>query len=447
MIRSLAILLLSCACINLQAQVNIITTIAGKDTASGFTGDGGPAIAAKLNNPENLCLDSFGNMYIADASNHRVRKITASTGIITTIAGNGLMGYSGDGIAATSASLFFPTGICIDTLGDVFISDVLNYRIRKIAASTGIITTVAGNGNNGSSGDGGLAVDAEFGGVTGICLDRNGNIYLADNDNNKIRKVEISTGKITTIAGTGGAGYIGDGGLAINAKLNQPGQPFIDISGNIIFTDIINNVVRKVDILTGVITTIAGTGIQGYSGNGGPAINADLNQPAGLYIDNENNMLISEYWTGTIRKIDAATGNITTIAGTGTIGYSGDGGPALDAKLAPVGIWVDKYGELLIADEGNHVIRKVNNAVGVKPNTLKGELKVFPNPAKDELQITGVTENTKYRMLNIAGMCLQHGTLHDGDNILSMQYFAPGIYILEVTAPDGERSMNRVVKE
>ena len=216
MIRIVFILFLTCACLQPfegQAQVNIITTIANQDTIRGFGGDNAPAIDAKLNRPESLCVDKYNNIYIADAVNNRIRKINTSTGIITTVAGcSDTIGFAGDSGLAINAKLNSPEGIFTDSIGDIYFTDAGNGRVRKVTISTGIITTVAGIDSAGYNGDGILAINAELNAPSGLCLDKSGNIYIADYQNQRVRKVDVASGIISTVAGTGIIGYTGDNG-------------------------------------------------------------------------------------------------------------------------------------------------------------------------------------------------------------------------------------------
>ncbi|MFC1824061.1 SMP-30/gluconolactonase/LRE family protein [Thermodesulfobacteriota bacterium] len=315
-------------------QTGIITTVAGTGSA-GFSGDGGPADSAKLNYPRFICGDTSGNIYIADDHNHRIRKIDGDTGDITTVAGSGTQGYNGDDIAATSANLNYPNAVWVDGLGNIYIGDEQNHRIRKVDGETGIITTVAGTGTAGYSGDGAAATSAKLflQRDVGVWADDDGNIYIADNGNHCIRKVDGGTGDITTVAGTGSAGYSGDGAAATSAELNYPNGVWVDDDGNIFIADQSNHCIRRVDESTGDISTIAGTGTAGYSGDGGPSPNAQLNAPHIAWTDAGGDLYIADTGNNRIRKVDSQTGIITTIAGTGTAGYGGDLGPALSAQF------------------------------------------------------------------------------------------------------------------
>jgi len=329
---------------------NVITTLAG-DGFSHFSGDGGPAINSELNNPRGLAVDSAGNLYIADSDNHRVRKISNTA--ITTVAGNGDFSFGGDGGPATSAQLASPRGVGVDSAGNLYIADYDNYRVRKV--SNGLITTVAGNGTFNFGGDGGPATSAQLSVPTGVAVDSAGNLYIADQQNNRVRKV--SNGVITTVAGGGSS--LGDNGPATSAQLSPYGLA-VDNTGNLYIADISNNRIRKVS--NGVITTVAGNGMQGGGGDGGPATSAQLSFPTGVAVDSIGNLYIADNFNNRIRKV--SNGVITTVAGNGTQGGGGDGGPAISAQLStPYGVAVDSAGNLYIADYGNSGVRKVSNGV------------------------------------------------------------------------------------
>ena len=331
-----------------------ITTFVGTEEY-GFGGDGGPATQARLNDPFSVAVDSAGSLYIADTGNHRIRKVD-STRTITTFVGGVFFG--GDGGPATQARLAAPSGAAVDSAGNLYIVDSSNHRIRKVD-STGTITTVAGTGESGFSGDGGPATQARLAAPSGAAVDSAGNLYIVDSSNHRIRKVD-STGTITTFAGTGEVGFSGDGGPAIQAQLDTPGGVAVDSTGNLYIADTGNHRIRKVDS-TGTITTFAGTGEYGFDGDGGSASQARLTLPTGVGVDSTGNLYIADTGNHSIRKVDS-TGTITTIAGMGELGFGGDGGPAMMAHLfTPFDVAVDSTGNLYIADNSNHRIRKVDS--------------------------------------------------------------------------------------
>ena len=275
----------------------IIYTVAGTNTA-GFAGDGGLATAAKLNWPYGIAFDNLDNLYIVDNLNHRIRKVDALTQTITTIAGNGTPAFSGDNGPATNASLYYPTNICIDKNRNVFIIDQLGARVRKID-TFGVITTFAGTGTTGYSGDGGPATAADIGVGPGMCIDAFDNMYLVAGP--KIRKVNINTGIINTIAGNGTSTYIGDG-IAATAAQFESYEIGVDYAGSLFITDIGNDRVYKIDT-SNIFHLVAGNGTQGFSGDGGLAIAAELFNPEGATIDKCGNLYIADDNNRRIRKV------------------------------------------------------------------------------------------------------------------------------------------------
>jgi len=335
----------------------IITTIAGNPGAPYIAGDGGPAVAAQLGNPEAITFDYAGNLYIADPAALCVRKIDTS-GMISTVVGSGAfgMGTAGDGGLATAAELQLPNSMAADGLGNLYIADTHNHAIRKITAD-GVIRTIAGQNVGIYGGDGGPATKAWLYSPQNVAFDTSGNIYIADQGNNRIRKIS-SDGTISTVAGNGNVGYAGDGGLATLAQLSYPSWVATDTAGNMFIADTNNHRIRKVNT-NGIITTVAGMGTSGFSGDGGTATMAQLNSPAGVAIDAAGNLYIADTNNNRIREV-LSNSTIVTLAGNGTKGYSGDGGNAADAQLAsPNGVAVDTAGNLYIADMANHRIRKV----------------------------------------------------------------------------------------
>ena len=335
-----------------------ITTFAGTGER-GSSGDGGPAIAAKLNLPGDVAVDATGNLYIADSRNHRIRRVDPS-GMITTIAGTGKQGFSGDGGPAVAAELSGPWGLAKDGNGNLYFSG--SERVRKVDPS-GIITTFAGSGISGPGGDGGPAVAAELSLPGGVAVDKVGNLYVADQGNHGIRRVD-SSGIINTVVGSRDNGFGGDGGPATAARLNLPGRLAVDGYGNLFVADLFNHRVRRVDAF-GNITTVSGTGERGFSGDGSPAVEAQLT-PVSVAVDVAGNLYIADRVNDRIRRVDPS-GTITTFAGSGERdsggerGFSGDGGPAIAAKLnLPADVAVDATENLYIADTENHRIRRVD---------------------------------------------------------------------------------------
>ncbi|HXF04152.1 MAG TPA: hypothetical protein VNM72_01900 [Blastocatellia bacterium] len=331
--------------------------------AGGGLGDGGPATAALLNLPYGLVSDSAGTLYIADTNNHRIRKVVASQGsdgttlTITTIAGTGQSGFSGDGGPAIEARLNFPRGLALDPQGNLYIADTNNHRIRRIDP-WGRITTVAGNGTPGFSGDGQPAVRAQLRFPLAVAVDAMGTLYIADAGNNRVRRVDAS-GIITTVAGTGERGSGGDDDTADKAQLHTPAALAFDKDGNLLIADTGNHKIRKIDFSTMKISTFAGKGTPAFSGDGGAAGAAELNTPFGLIADAKGNVFIADSANHRVRRVDA-TGNISTFVGSGTPGFGGDGlGAALATINFPTALALDPQGNLILADTFNHRIRKL----------------------------------------------------------------------------------------
>ncbi len=350
------------------ASAQQVTTFAGNGSAT-FSGDGGPAAQAALNTPDYVATDLAGNVYIADQSNNRVRKVD-SKGIITTVAGTGAAGFSGDGGPAVQAALNYVTGVCTDAAGNLYIDDLTNARVRKVDTS-GIITTVAGNGVQASTGDGGPATKASMYLPIRCAVDSLGNLFIADQAGHKIRKVDTS-GTITTFAGTGNhqgigspADFTGDGGPATAADLNNPTAIAFSLSGELYFSDQFNQRIRKVD-KNGIITTVTGTGTPTFSGDGGPATSAAVNYPGSIVFDQNGDMYFGDPGNNRIRKI--SNGIISTVAGTGGTGFLD--GPANAAVFNnSFGLAMDAAGNLYVADINNNRIRKLSGATtAVSPN-------------------------------------------------------------------------------
>jgi uncharacterized protein (TIGR03437 family) len=332
-----------------------ISTLAGNGVA-GFAGDAGPATAANLKFPAGVAFDSAGNMYIADSFNSRVRKVDKN-GVITTFAGTGDFGFSGDGGAPTQAVINRPYSLVFDPAGNLYIADTYNDSIRKITASSGLISTIAGF-QQGFGGDGGPASGASFDTPTGMVMDTAGNLYVADTNNHRIRKIGTD-GKISTFAGDGNAADFGDGGPATSASLNGPVGLALDKLGNLYIADSASHRIRKISP-DGTITTVAGNGIGGFGGDQGPATQANLYYPKGVAVDPLSGNLYIADWLNSRIRVVTPDGNIYTVAGNGQYDYYGDGGPATSAALKfPWSVTVDAVGNVYVADDENSTIRRL----------------------------------------------------------------------------------------
>jgi sugar lactone lactonase YvrE len=335
-----------------DAATGIITTVAGTGSG-GYSGDDGPATQAQLSSPRGVAVDGIGNLYIADSANHRIRKVDTS-GIITTIAGTGIPGFNPQDSIATTAQLSLPYGVAPDGLGNVYIADTSNAAIRMVDPA-GVIHTIAGNGSYGYTGDNGPAALAQLADPYGLALDRDGNLLIADSLNNVIRRISAATGTITTVAGTS-AGFAGDGGPATSAKLNVPGGVAVDAAGDIYICDSGNSRVRRVDA-GGTITTIAGGSATGFAGDGGPAADSLLHSPRGIASDERGNVYIADTSNQRIRRIDTSS-TITTVAGNGTSGA--DTSVATTTKLTPLGLAFDSHGNVYVTDTSNNRVGRID---------------------------------------------------------------------------------------
>lgn len=429
--------------LNLNGQN--IYAFAGTGTV-GFSGDGGPAISAQLNAPYRTALDASGSLIISDFLNHRIRKVNSS-GIITTIAGS-TQGYSGDGGSATLAQFNAPSGVAIDLSGNIYVTDYGNNVVRMINTS-GIISTIVGNGTAGFSGDGGNATLATLTNPYGITIDATGNLYIADTYNSRIRKITPS-GTITTIAGTNSVGFSGDGGLGVNASLNLPQEVAVDLSGNIYIADSQNHRIRKINT-SGVISTIAGNGVNGFSGDGSPATSAQLDTPVGVSIDGSGNIYIADLVNQRIRKINSL-GIISTIAGNGTIGNSGDGGAANLCQFSyPSGVTTDGLGNLFICDASNDRVREI--CVGTCLANIASFNKdgnfvfTYPNPVSNILNIASeqyFRDGTEIEITNYLGQTVLKSIFK---NEIDVSLISQGCYILKILTCDKQQFHSKFIKE
>ena len=356
---------------NLVREVSVaskvITTIAGANYAI-VTGDGGPATAAQLDSPVAEATDAAGDVFIVDENDNVIREINHATGLITTIAGNGALGFSGDGGPATAARFFNPDGIAVNAAGDVFIADSGNFRIREINHLTHVITTIAGTNTYGYNGDNILATAAELDSPSGLALDSAGNLFIADYYEDRIREISAATGIITTVAGNGSGGFFGDGGQATAAELRGPSSIAVDAAGDLFIADAANVRVREVNHATGIISTVAGNGTQGFTGDGGQATAAETN-PTGVAVDASGDLLIADGYNQRIREVNAASRTITTMAGGNHFGPLGNGGPATAAVFdLPQGLSLDASGDVLVADELNNEVRELVGPLTISVN-------------------------------------------------------------------------------
>jgi trimeric autotransporter adhesin len=450
-----------------QIETEIIYPFAGNGYGAGmgylyggYSGDGGPASSAEFDLPYSIVLDDSGNLYIADDANYRIRKINTS-GIITTIAGNGagagtlFAGYTGDGGPATDAELGDPGGLAIDKNGNIYFGDGSCERIRVVNTS-GIISTFAGNGIYGYSGDGGPATAAEIWNPFCIAVSSSGNAYIADLFNNRVRVVDTS-GIISTFAGNGfgaplGGMYNGDGGPATAAELNLPICAVLDAIGNVYIADRNNNRIRKVNT-SGIINTIAGNGASGYSGDGGPATNAELGYPVGVSVDDSFDVFITDF-SNRIRKVNSS-GNISTIAGNGYGspsggGNSGDGGPASAAELnGPTCVVIDTGGWIYIADAGNNRIRKVARGIYDIPSESENYngINIYPVPTGGLFTVTGVIVGQMVEMYNYLGQKLSKTSVDNTVMYFDISTEANGVYFIKIQNSNGSIvAIKKIVK-
>ena len=367
--------MLTVAAVPAAGGQGVVASVAGT-SPPGFAGDGGPATRAKMNEPRMMAFDAAGNMYIVDTFNHLIRKVD-TRGTITTVAGrfggyvprndqDCKVDFSGEGVPATEAHLSCPHSVTADPAGNLYIADSSNNVVRKVDPN-GTITTVAGRGGVwADAGEGGPAAQAKLADPKSVVLDRNGNLLIADSGNDKIKKIDMASGVITTIAGTGKARFSGDGDPATKAQLNEPRTLAVGPDGTIYVTEPKSNRVRMIHP-SGNISTFAGTGKAGFSGDGGPATKAQLNFVRGVGVDGAGTVFLVDSLNQRIRKVDAH-GIITTVAGRGKVCYftatdhCGDGGPALQAGFAtPRAVDVDSAGNLFVADTFNERIRRIES--------------------------------------------------------------------------------------
>jgi|ERR1035437_1036828 sugar lactone lactonase YvrE len=419
--KNLKLILVTLFAMMQMVNGQIITTIAG-DSVAGYNNDGILAINAELNAPASVAIDRAGNVYIADGGNNRVRKIDIFTGIIATIAGTGTAGYNGDGIAATSAELNFPHSIALDDSSNIYIADALNERIRKITISTGMISTIAGTGTSGYNGDGIAATTAKLNYPCAVALDGSGNIYIAEKINRRIRKVTIGTGVISTIA---------------DSTTVIPEGVAIDASGNVYISDSWHERIFKIIISTGDTSTIAQT--------------PNVSGPRELIVDASGNVYYANGGGGTVRKIAIGTGVNSIIAGTGTGAYNGDGIPATFANIAPAGVALDTAGNVYIADAGNNRIRKITMNTGIPDvNNSLNTILVYPNPNNGNFTVSYSlsSKNSKLQIMDLTGRIVFTHNMYsmEGKETIDVSYLNNGIYFYTIIN-EKEVLKGRFIKE
>ena len=413
-----------------------IQTIAGNGT-SGFSGDNGLAINAQLNYPRDVDADSYGNVYFTDRENNRIRKIDTN-GIITTVAGTGVAGYSGDGSFAVNAQIHYPMGIKIDSNDNIYFVDNNNHCIRKINVN-GIITTIAGNGTSGFSGDNGLAINSQLYLPQDIAIDSQNNIYIADSYNRRIRKIDVTNGIITTIGGNGNNSTSGDGNLAINSSIAYPTNLFVDNNANVYLCDWSDHIIREIDT-NGIITTIAGIGTAGYTGDNGLATGAKLHSPSGITVIN-GEVYFADRDNQCIRKIDT-NGIITTYAG-GTWGCNADGDLIDFTSKSIIGLNY-KNGELYIVNQSfcNTIAKITDNSLVIKDNILLN-FSVYPIPTNNILNIKSKTKIIKLEVFSKLGQKIKETT----KNHIDISNLSQGFYFVRVKDIDGNIGVKKIIKK
>ena len=403
-----------------------ITTIAGTGLST-YNGNGLLATATNIGNGGRMTLNNSGELIFVDVTSHLLRKIDIN-GVMTIIAGNLSAGYQGENVLATTTSLNYPAGVVIDSMGNIIFCETTNCRIRKIDTN-GIITTIAGNGECSSTGDNGLATLATIRGPQYLTIDSQGNLYFSESQFHTVRKIDTS-GIITRIAGTYIGGYNGDNILATNARINFPLGLAVDPQGNVFIAEVFGQRIRKIDT-NGIITTIAGTGIAGFNGTNIQATTAQINRPSGMRFDVQGNLYFGDEYNNRIRKINT-NGVITTVAGSGLQGYFGDGGNALSAMFdRPSDIIFDSSGSMYISDNFNYRIRRVTNVLSNEDFAAhEDDIQLAPNPAVNGITTLYFPELVnEIKVFDLVGQNVLSEKV-DGKNNLEINIQKPGIYLV-----------------
>ena len=413
----------------------VIHTVAG-DQAWIYRGDGGAATASPIFLPFGLAVDAAGNLFIADSSNNRIRRVDAATQTISTLAGNGSAGASGDNGPALSASLSIPTSVAVDGAGNVYFADSNNHAVRRIDAVSAIVTTVAGTlGVAGYNGDGGSATAAHLNTPDAIALDLvNGFLYIADTGNNVVRKLNLSTGNLSAFAGNHVAAFSGDGASALSSSMDGPWGIAVGADGQVYIADQNNHRIRKV-ALDGTISTVAGTGTSGFSGDGGLPGAAQLDSPAAIALDPAGNLYIADSGNNRVRKVNAHTGLIQTVAGSTTEAFSGDGGPADQAGLyGPYAMVLDGKGDLFLTDVFHNRIREISSTVvtldfpTIRINRVSSTRdETLENDGNAAWQISALTPGSNTQIDPIATTCSRTATVATADICILGAQFAPTV--------------------